>query len=277
MSSELVPGTVVQVAAGVRRIVAPNPSMMTGPGTNSYLIGDDQVAVIDPGPAIERHQKLIAESAQVRWIIASHTHKDHSPGAAALAALTGATLVGLAAPSGRQQDRTFLPQWQPAHDDVLDGDAFSLRFLHTPGHASNHVCVLHEGLRWLFTGDHIMGGSTVVIDPPDGSMGAYLRSLADLKRLELAAIAPGHGDILDDPRAVIDWLIGHRLGRERKVRDALAANPGCTSAELVPLVYTDVDDRLHRLAERSLLAHLIKLQEDGEASEESGAWRPIQA
>lgn len=277
MSGELVAGRVTAVAEGVRRIIAPNPSMMTGPGTNTYLIGTDEVAVIDPGPAIDGHQRLIAETATIRWIIATHTHPDHSPGAAALAALTGASLVGLPAPEGPHQDRTFLPQWQPEHDEVLQVDDFRLHFLHTPGHASNHMCLLLDGLRWLFTGDHIMGGSTVVIDPPDGRMGAYLRSLADLQRLELAAIAPGHGEVLKDPHAVIDWLIEHRLRRERKVWDALAANPGLTSTDLVPRVYADVDDRLHRLAERSLLAHLIKLQEDGRASEMNDAWWPIRA
>lgn len=277
MTEELVPGRLVAVADGVRRIIAPNPSMMTGPGTNTYLVGVDEVAVIDPGPAIDEHLRLIAGIAGIRWIVVTHTHPDHSPGAAALAALTGGTLVGLPAPAGRHQDRTFRPDWQPAHEDVLRGAGFSLRFLHTPGHASNHVCLLLDGLRWLFTGDHVMGGSTVVIDPPDGNMGAYLRSLAALRRLDLAAIAPGHGEVIDSPHAVIDWLIDHRLGRERKVSDALAHNPGSTAAQLVPQVYADVDERLYRLAERSLLAHLIKLREDGRARENNGDWWAIQA
>jgi glyoxylase-like metal-dependent hydrolase (beta-lactamase superfamily II) len=277
MSSNLIAGTLVTLADGVRRLIAPNPGMMTGPGTNTYLIGTAALAVIDPGPAIDSHLQAIAATGNVRWILVSHTHPDHSPGARRLAALTGAKTIGIPAPDGQHQDQTFLPDRVPAADEVLDGTDFQLQMLHTPGHASNHICFLHMGHRWLFTGDHIMNGSTVVIDPPDGDMQSYLDSLGQLRKIEIAAIAPGHGDVIDNPAEVIDWIIDHRLARENKVLAALSANPGLTSHELVPQVYADVHKRLHGWAERSLLAHLIKLQKEHRAAVQDSRWTPTEA
>jgi glyoxylase-like metal-dependent hydrolase (beta-lactamase superfamily II) len=147
----------------------------------------------------------------------------------------------------------------------------------TPGHASNHLCFLHAAHRWLFTGDHIMNGSTVVINPPDGDMREYLRSLANLRKIEIDAIAPGHGDVFYEPRDVIDWIVEHRLSRERKVADAVSAYPDLTSHELVPHVYADVDKRLHGWAERSLLAHLIKLKKDQRVIEQESRWSMTEA
>jgi glyoxylase-like metal-dependent hydrolase (beta-lactamase superfamily II) len=277
MSSELVTGKLVTLAAGVQRLIAPNPGMMTGPGTNTYLLGTEAIAVIDPGPAIDSHLDAIAAAGNVQWILASHTHPDHSPGVARLAELTGATVVGIPAPAGPHQDKTFEPDEIPAHGDILKGPDFELEMLHTPGHASNHICFLHLGHRWLFTGDHIMNGSTVVIDPPDGDMSAYLGSLRALKKIDIAAIAPGHGEVFDNPADVIEWIIDHRLERQQKVLDVLSANRGLTSQELVPLVYTDVAEALHGWAERSLLAHLIKLEKDQLASVEDSRWTLIEA
>lgn len=277
MSSELIAGVLVTIADGVRRLIAPNPGMMTGPGTNTYLIGTDSIAVIDPGPVIESHLEAIADAGDIRWILATHTHPDHSPGATRLAEMTGAKKIGIPAPDGPHQDKTFKPDQVPSGGDVLQGPGFELQMLHTPGHASNHICFLHTGHRWLFTGDHIMNGSTVVIDPPDGDMRHYIESLNELKRVEIAAIAPGHGDVFDNPGEVIDWIIDHRLEREEKVFVALSANPGLTSHELVPLVYSDVDESLYGWAERSLLAHLIKLEKDRRAALKDSRWSPIQA
>jgi len=273
---ELRAGKISQLTRGVRRLVAPNPGMMTGPGTNTYLLGSDAIAVIDPGPSIESHLQRIAGSGTIRWILVSHTHPDHSPGAARLAQLTGAATVGLPAPKGPHQDKSFHPELLPAHGETLDGPDFSLQMLRTPGHASNHLCFLHTGCRWLFTGDHIMSGSTVVIDPPDGDMQAYLASLYDLKKIELNAIAPGHGDVIRDPQTVIEWIIDHRLMRESRVMKALAEFPGLSSHELVPHVYAEVDKRLHGWAERSLLAHLIKLQKDRRATQHDERWCTVQ-
>ncbi|HEX5787105.1 MAG TPA: MBL fold metallo-hydrolase [Woeseiaceae bacterium] len=258
---------VAAVAPGILRLVAPNPSMMTGPGTNTYLLGRQQVAVIDPGPAIDRHIDAILghASGPVRWILATHTHPDHSPGVARLAARTGAEVLGMPAPAGAHQDASFVPDRPLADGARLDAGEFALEAIHTPGHASNHLCYRHVGLGWIFTGDHIIEGSTVVIDPPDGNMRDYLASLARIRDLRPAALLPGHGDVIDEPARVIDWIIDHRLAREHAVRKALRTGAGGTARELVAAVYPDVPAQLHGWAERSLLAHLIKLVEDGEA------------
>ncbi|MDA0705213.1 MAG: MBL fold metallo-hydrolase [Proteobacteria bacterium] len=257
-----------ELADGVRRLLAPNPSMMTGPGTNTYLLGKDAIAVIDPGPAIARHTDKIIEKSitSIRWILVTHTHPDHSPGVRALAAATGAEVLGMPAPTGQHQDRTFKADRLLTDGDVLETDEFRLQAVHTPGHASNHLCYLHGQLNWLFTGDHVIDGSTVVIDPPDGNMRDYIASLRRCRSLEVAALAPGHGEIIHDPERVIDWIIEHRLQREAKVLAAMQANPGLTTHELVPLVYKDIDPKLYGWAERSLLAHVLKLQEEGQGS-----------
>jgi len=259
------------LAPRVRRLVAPNPSMMTGPGTNTYLFGSEEIAVLDPGPVIDSHLQCIQEiaAAPIRRVIVTHTHPDHSPAAAELARVTGAELLGRPAPDGRHQDMTFKPDHvlEDAERLVVDGMEFEV--VHTPGHASNHICLRHLGLNWIFTGDHVIDGSTVVIDPPDGNMNHYLESLARVKALQPVALAPGHGELIHDPDRAIDWIIGHRLEREVKVVAALQANPGLTSMELVPHVYTDIDNELYAWAERSLLAHLLKLEDDGVIARES--------
>ena len=277
MNKGFEPGVAVTIAPGVRRLVAPNPGLMTGPGTNTYLIGEREIAVVDPGPDIEVHLDAIRDESPgpIRWILVTHTHPDHSPAATPLARATGAELLGMPPPEGKVQDRTFRPDRVLADGDILETDEFTIRAVHTPGHASNHLCYRHEGHRWLFTGDHIMSGSTVVIDPPDGNMKHYLASLARLKTLDLAALAPGHGTVIDDPVTLVDWLIDHRLKREAKVIAALKAHPGSTLEALTPHVYDEVDSRLHRLASRSLLAHLLKLEEEGRARRDGERWRLI--
>lgn len=268
-------GQLTGLAPGVRRLIAPNPSIMTGPGTNTYLLGVKEIAVIDPGPALGNHVDAIQRLAggPIKWILVTHTHPDHSPAAALLAQASGAEQFGRIAPQGPHQDQTFGPDHILADGDTFETGEFSLQVIHTPGHASNHLCYLHSSLNWLFTGDHIINGSTVVIDPPDGSMGDYLRSLERLNALDLDAILPGHGDVLDEPHAAIEWLINHRLEREAKVIAALQDQPDSTSRELVSLVYKDVDEKLHDLAQQSLLAHLIRLEEELRAKMERGRWR----
>ncbi len=274
MNTDVITGGSTQLAPLVRRLTAPNAGMMTGPGTNTYLLGSKAVAVIDPGPRIDAHlERIVAEaSGPIEWIIVTHTHPDHSPGAAPLAAETGATLIGMPAPDGQHQDKSFVPERIPQDGEVFETDEFRLQMIHTPGHASNHVCYLQNELDWLYTGDHIMNGSTVVIDPPDGNMSAYLQSLERLKDFSIKAIAPGHGDLLHEPFEAVDWLIAHRLEREAKVVAALEQHPNSTSTELVPYVYQEVDEKLYGWAERSLLAHLGKLKDDGRARADNERW-----
>lgn len=266
-----------QLAPGVRRLVAPNPSMMTGPGTNTYLFGLEEVAVLDPGPVIDSHLQSIQEiaDAPIRWVIVTHTHPDHSPAALELARLTGAELVGRPPPDGQHQDMTFAPDRVLEDGDRLSVDGADIEVIRTPGHASNHICLRHVELNWVFTGDHVIDGSTVVIDPPDGNMKHYLESLSKVKALRPAALAPGHGELIRDPDRAIDWIIEHRLERETKVVAALRENPGLTSMELVPQVYKDVDKKLYGWAERSLLAHLLKLKDDGAATLDNDQWTEV--
>jgi len=268
--TQAVPGLPVyaEIAPAVHRLLAPNPSLMTGPGTNTYLLGDAAIAVIDPGPAHAVHlDNILARgSGRIRWVLVTHTHPDHSPGVLALAKETGAEVLGMPAPQTAHQDQTFRANTVLADGDVLETAEFQLRAVHTPGHASNHLCYLHSQLNLLFTGDHVIAGSTVVIDPPDGNMRHYIESLQRCKALAPAALAPGHGDVIHEPQHVIDWIIAHRLQREARVLAAMQSHPHLSAHELVPYVYQDVDPQLYGWAERSLLAHVQKLREDGKGS-----------
>ena len=264
-----------ELAPGVRRIVAPNPSMMTGPGTNTYLFGKREIAVVDPGPRLRVHIDDIVRraTAPIRWILATHTHPDHSPGVSLLAGKTGAEVLGLPAPQGEHQDMSFRPTRILNDGDKLETDEFVLGAVHTPGHASNHLCFRHAATNWILTGDHVIDGSTVVINPPDGNMSHYLESLRKVQALRPAALLPGHGERIDDPDRLIDWIIDHRLEREAKVLAAVRANAGLSTRALVPIVYADVPPNLYAWAERSLLAHLEKLERDGVIERSDGSWR----
>lgn len=269
-------GIEIRLSSRVRRITARNAGAMTGPGTNSYLVGaGESWAVIDPGPADSRHiQALIAAApGAIRHILVTHTHQDHSPGAAALKSATGALLLGRTTPHLHWQDTTFAPDRELHHGERLAlPEGATLRVIHTPGHASNHLCFLLEEERILFTGDHIVQGSTVVIDPPDGDMAAYISSLRSLLRERLDYLAPGHGTLIADPEAAIRALIQHRLRREAKVLAALAPSAPADLPTLIRAVYDDVPAHLHPLAERSLLAHLIKLQSESRALRIADSW-----
>jgi glyoxylase-like metal-dependent hydrolase (beta-lactamase superfamily II) len=203
----------------------------------------------------------------------THSHPDHSPGAGWLRERTGAPVHGLPAPDDGYQDPTYAPdagledgERIPAGDDVL-------RAIHTPGHASNHVCLLLEGAGLLFTGDHLMSGSTVIIIPPDGSMRLYLESLRRLRELPLAALAPGHGALMPRAIAEIDRVTAHRIAREAKLARALDARGVATLEEILPDVYDDVPKFMHAYARHSLLAHAVKLVEEGRAIQEGERYR----
>ena len=260
-------GTPVRLNPRVQRLVAPNPGVMTGPGTNTYLLGSEAVAVVDPGPALPAHVDAILEAAgeRIRWIVCTHTHPDHSPAWQAVAEASGAEVIGALPADDMFQDDTFAPHRELRHDDLLETPEFTLRAVHTPGHVSNHFCFLLEQEQMLFAGDHIMNGSTVVIVPPSGDMKAYIESLQLLLRYPLKFIAPGHGEVLEDSRAVVAWLVNHRLQREAKVIRGLQQLGRSSVDELVVVVYDDVETSLHKMAKLSLAAHLIKLRQENRA------------
>lgn len=270
LSYEIHPAVPVRLSPRIVRVTAHNGSVMTGPGTNSYLVGGgprNEWAVIDPGPAEAVHIEAILAAAPgtIRWIFATHTHLDHSPGCALLKARTGAVVHGRIADHPEWQDSGFAPDVRLAGGErfVLD-EGVTLSVVHTPGHASNHLCFRLEEEKTLFTGDHVMQLSTVVINPPDGDMAAYLASLRALCREDLDWLAPGHGFLMAQPRAAFEKIIAHRLQREAKV-EAARRELGDEAAEaaLLARVYDDVPERLHPVALRSLRAHLIKLRAQG--------------
>src|SRR5574337_348893 len=282
-SCELAPGPAVRLSSRLIRVTAPNGSIMTGPGTNTYLIGggpSNEWAALDPGPDDAAHVDAILAAAPgpIRWIFVTHTHKDHSPAAQALKARTGAPLHGMAALHAEWQDTAFVPDvpLKGGETFVLPGPdgGSTLHVLHTPGHAGNHLCYRFDEERLLFTGDHVMQGSTVVINPPDGDMGAYLRSLRELLALDLDWLAPGHGFLMPEPRRAMQAIIDHRLKREAKVLAALPGAASRTTDELLAVVYDDVPPMLKAVARRSLLAHLLKLRDDGQvAGGDDRQWR----
>jgi glyoxylase-like metal-dependent hydrolase (beta-lactamase superfamily II) len=244
---DLQPGIPQRLDREVTRIVAPNAGVMTGAGTNTYLVGTRELAVVDPGPDDESHVQAIlnAGAGRIRWILCTHTHTDHAPAAARLKALSGAPIAAMSAPL-TDHDVRLDPDRALAPDDLIECDGLSVRAVHTPGHASNHVCFLLSSNGMLFTGDHIMQGSTVVIWPPDGNMRAYLESLRRLLELDI---------------------------REDKVRQAVlqGAEPA-TIEMLLPRAYDDVPKTLHKMAALSLRAHLDKLVEDGEIHSSDGRY-----
>jgi glyoxylase-like metal-dependent hydrolase (beta-lactamase superfamily II)/8-oxo-dGTP pyrophosphatase MutT (NUDIX family) len=274
----IVPGEPVEIAAGVIRLTSPNPGVMTGPGTNTYLVGHDRFTVIDPGPENPAHIERILEltGGRVDQILVTHTHQDHSPATCLLKQRTGCRLIGRAAPAGASQDRSFNPDDEPDHGDLIATDAGILKVLHTPGHASNHLCYLLLEQGMLFSGDHIMQGSTVVINPPDGDMKAYMESLYGVLAESLSFIAPGHGFVMARPETTVDYLITHRLTREHKIARVLKKLAPVSLAKLTASAYDDVPAAIHGVAARSALAHLLKLEQEERASCNGDTWHATQ-
>jgi len=270
-----VTGGIQQVGVAVWRIVAPNPSALTGPGTNTYVVGAGRTVVIDPGCEDPGHLARILEVAGsgIDRILCTHSHPDHSPGAAWLRERTGAMVFGLPAPDDGHQDPTYRPDCGLDDGQRIAAGGMTLQVIHTPGHASNHVCFLLEEAGLLFTGDHLMCGTTVIIIPPDGSMRLYLESLARLRAMPLASLAPGHGAVIPDAAQEIDRVVRHRLAREDKLVRALGSRGAATLEDVLPEVYDDVPSFLHRYARYSLLAHAIKLVEEGRVQPEGEVYR----
>jgi hydroxyacylglutathione hydrolase len=272
------------VAPGVRRVLAPNPSAMTFTGTASYVVGPGPVAVIDPGPDDPAHRAALLRAlagATVEAILVTHSHRDHSAGAAALAAATGAPVLafgphGAGATErpgtsgiggGEGADRGFAPDRRLADGETVAVGPLRLTALHTPGHLSNHLCFALEGTGVLFTGDHVMTWASSLVSPPDGDMAAYMASLARLAARDDRLILPGHGAPGRDPARLVRWLIDHRRAREAQILDALRDGPA-TAAALAARLYADVDPGLLPAAARNVLAHLLALADQGRAAPE---------
>ncbi|MEZ5655717.1 MAG: MBL fold metallo-hydrolase [Sphingobium sp.] len=268
-------GEAMPLSPLVRRVLAPNPSPFTYSGTQSYVIGRDDVAVVDPGPADDAHlDALIAAigSRPVRAILCTHTHRDHSPAAGPLAALTGAPVIGCAPltldDDGPRADAAFDAEYRP--DDILldqahvAGDGWTIVAVATPGHTSNHLCYELREEKALFTGDHVMGWSTSVVSPPDGDMADYMRSLQKLLGRDDAIYYPAHGEAVEAPQRLVRGMMGHRKSREGQIKRQLdAETEGKSIMAMVAEMYKGVDKRLHPAAGRSVLAHLLDMQARG--------------
>ncbi len=274
--------TLEAVSPLIRRIVAENPGPFTFLGTGTYVVGHGSVAVIDPGPEMPEHVDALLTQLgdeRVSHIVVTHTHRDHSPAARLLQAKTGAPTFGFGPHGGGDHeieagaDLDFEPDRVIGEGALLQGDGWQLRALHTPGHTSNHLCFALPQEQALFTGDHVMGWSTTVIQPPDGEMAAYMAQLRRLRQRDDRTFWPTHGAPILDPAAHLDALIAHRLARRAKVLAALDQVPRRPIA-LVPLAYeAALDRRLYSAAAQSLLAHLIELAGDGLAVETPDGWR----
>ena len=250
----------------IKKITAPNGGVFTGQGTNTYLIGKDDITLIDPGPNISQHIETILDEGRdkIKRILVTHTHKDHSPAAKIISKELNIPMLGrLVDRESEWEDETFIPDTVLSHGDLIETKEYSLETIHTPGHASNHLCFYLEKHKCLLTGDHIMDGSTVVIAPPDGNMTEYINSLKLLEDYDIDYFAPGHGNYMEEPSKTIQSIIRHRLSRESKVLRCIEKNEQSNLDELLPLVYDDVSEMLHPIARMSLLAHIIKLEHDG--------------
>ncbi len=273
--ADFVAGRVDEIAPGLRRVVAPNPGPFAFLGTNTYIVGRGEVAVIDPGPLMDAHFAAITGALageRLTHIFVTHTHADHSPLAARLKAATGASTYGYGphgagkAEQGIQVeedgDTSFNPDHRVRDGERIEGRGWRVECVYTPGHTSNHVCFGLPETRALVTGDHIMSWSTSVIVPPDGDMAAYMASLDKVLKRRDAILWPAHGGPVRDPDLFLRAFIAHRDEREAAILEGLAAGV-TTIPALVERIYVDVDRRLHPAAQRSVQAHMIRMVADG--------------
>lgn len=283
LMSEQVAGIAQTQSPLVRRLLAANPGPFTYTGTQTYLVGTRDVAVIDPGPDLAGQVDAIISAigdAKLRAIVCTHTHRDHSPAASELKARTGAPIIGCAPvavdDSGPRADapfdRSYVPDEAMRDGAKITGDGWTLEALHTPGHTSNHICFALPEAQALFTGDHVMGWSTTVVSPPDGDMARYMESLERLMSREQDAVYySAHGDPIDRPRRFVRGLIGHRKQREGQILRLLEKRTGVVP-DMVKAMYAGVDPGLHAAAGLSVLAHLIDLETRGIVRHDETSW-----
>jgi glyoxylase-like metal-dependent hydrolase (beta-lactamase superfamily II) len=266
-----VPGVPAEVHASVTRVTAPNPSMMTGPGTNTYVVGDEAVVVIDPGPPIASHLDVVRSVVAGRRVTAvavTHHHRDHAPAARSLAAAVDAPVVG-------HGHALLAVDVAATEGSELAAGSFGLVAWHTPGHASDHLCFFAPSTGWLFTGDHLMQGSTVVIRPPDGDLTAYLASIARVRdERRVRRLAPGHGRVLSTPARAAAEVLAHRAARAEAVLKALREHGPATPAELRAHAYRDVGPERDEVATATCWAHLLALVDDGRATSTGERYDP---
>lgn len=276
------PGTLEQIEPLVARVLAGNPSPYTYTGTQTYLIGTNDVAVIDPGPDLPEHLDMLLAAIAgrpVRAILCTHTHRDHSPLAKPLAEATGAPIIGCAAlvleDAGPRADAAFDRDYAPdqvlADGDRIAGEGWTIEAVATPGHTSNHLCFALIESGGLFTGDHVMGWSTSVVSPPDGDMTDYMASLAKLQARDDRIYYPTHGPAVERPQRLVRGMLGHRKQREGQILRLLDRSVEAIPA-MVGEMYVGLDPRLHGAAERSVLAHLIDLERRGLARVDGDRW-----
>ncbi|MCX2723681.1 MBL fold metallo-hydrolase [Roseibium salinum] len=278
-------GTAVELLPGLRRLTAHNPGPFTFFGTNTYLLGTDRLVVVDPGPALPDHIGDIVKAAggaRIEAILVSHTHVDHSPGARLLKEQTGAAIVGCGIhraarelledeinPLDASGDKDYLPDRELRDGEVLQAAGLSLETIETPGHTANHLCFVLQGEDVLLSADHVMGWSTSIVAPPDGSMRDYMVSIDKLLDRPEQTYFPGHGGVLRNALAYVGELKRHRLNREASILEELAAGPA-TIAQIVARLYVEVDPALHPAAALSVFAHLEDLAARGLVSAAPG-------
>ena len=272
------PGRAYDLAPGLRRVLAPNPSPMTYRGTNTYLLGGKDIAVIDPGPLNEAHLDAILEALKpnqrISHILVTHTHRDHSPLAAPLSARTGAPILAFGGPQtgrsavmsnlarqgfaggGEGIDSDFRPDIELADGERIATECWELEAIHTPGHLGNHIALAWGGT--CFTADHVMGWASSLVSPPDGDLTDFMAACQCLRARDWSVFHPGHGAPIASPAERLDWLISHRLEREAQILDALAYGPA-TVQQLAQRIYTDTPKALLPAAERNVFAHLVDL------------------
>lgn len=265
---------------GLRRIVAPNPSVMTYRGTNTYLLGDREIAVIDPGPDSYSHLTAILNAVtpnqRITHIIVTHSHLDHAPLARPLQEACGAQIYAFgSAEAGRSEimkalaasgvtgggegvDTDFAPDKKVADGDMINTDEWQLEVLHTPGHIGNHICLAWED--YCFTADHVLGWASSLVSPPDGDLSDFMASCERLGQRRWHNFFPGHGEVISDPQARLTWLVDHRKSREAAILSALLTSPA-NARDLAAQIYTDTPSKLLDAAARNVLAHLIDLHQ----------------